>query len=391
VYRLSNQGANGNRIYIFFRGTGGAGQPTFVYSDDNGATWTPPVLFFQGTTAANNRPYVKYESDGKSVIHMVIERDNRNNGPVPSYYLCFKDSAFYKSDGTLIRTLAQVRGAAGFLTPANVEMVFDPANPHIDPNPALTNLKGSCWDVAIGSDGRPIFVYDIFDNNGTNHWYHYYRYDGTTWRRTFLINSGTFIGAAGTAETGFAGGLTLDHVNPNIIYLSVQVNNVFELQRWVTSDTGATWQKTPMTSGSGTNQNYRPCVPRGYAGGKIGVIWLCGQYSYYTGPFPSDIKMYTFDQTPVTNQGTPRLAHSPTGLAVVRHGVSFTLANPQASSLRLYDMRGRLALDCTAQVQSLHAGKNIISWQDHNLVNGAYVIRLNDGTRSISGRLLLTR
>jgi hypothetical protein len=322
---------------------------------------------------------------------MVIERDNRNNGPVPSYYLCFKDSAFYKSDGTLIRTLAQVRGAAGFLTPADVEMVFDPANPHIDPNPALTNLKGSCWDVAIGSDGRPIFVYDIFDNNGTNHWYHYYRYDGTTWRRTFLINSGTYIGATGTAETGFAGGLTLDHVNPNIIYLSTQVSGVFELQRWVTSDTGATWQKTPMTSGSGTNQNYRPCVPRGYTGGKIGVIWLCGQYSYYTDPFPSDIKMYTFDQTPVTKQDMAGRQHSSAGLVVGKSGVSFTLANPLESSLRLYDVRGRLVLDCTTLVRGLHAKKNTISWQDSEIANGTYLVILNTGAGVISRKINIFR
>jgi hypothetical protein len=391
VYQMSNQGKNGNRIYVFFRGSGGAGQPNLIYSDDGGTTWTPPVEFFQGTTAANDRPYVKYESDGTSVVHMIIERDNRNNGPVPSFYLCFKDSAFYKSDGTLIRTLAQVRGGGGFLTPADVETVYDPANPHLDSNPGLTNLKGSVWDVGIGSDGRPVFLFDIFDNDGTNHWYHYYRYDGTSWRRTFLINSGTFIGAAGTAETGFAGGLTLDHVNPNVIYISAQVNSVFELSRWESPDTGTTWQKTQITSGSGLNQNFRPCVPRGYVGGKVGVIWLCGQYSYYTGPFSCDIRTYSFDQIQSVRQKSAVLVASPFGLDVRRSGISFTLANPRASSLRLYTLGGKLALDCTRQVRSLGAGKNMISWSGTALENGGYVACLDNGASCVSRTVAIVR
>jgi hypothetical protein len=375
-----------NRIYCFYRGIDW--KPTFATSDDGGATWSAVVKFFTVTGTATNRPYIKFESDGKTTIHMVLEKSNRNDGPLPSYYLCYKNGGFYRSDGTLIKTLTQVKTTP--LTVSDVEMVFDPVNPNLDAEPGLTNLKGSCWDIAIGKNGRPVFLFDIFDANGSNHRYHYYRYNGSQWIRTFMVNSGGTMDESGS-ENGFAGGMTLDHMDPGIAYVSAQTNGQFEMFRYVTPDTGKTWQKTQMTANSGQNKNTRPCVPRGYTSGKIGVIWMCGTYTTWGGPFNTDIKMYTFDQSQVSRQdpisGTP----SPAILYAARESISFTLANPEAASLKVYDVRGRILIDCTAQVRHMSAGKNTVSFQKENLVHGTYVMCLTDGMRSVSGNILIAR
>jgi hypothetical protein len=379
-----------NRIYCFYRGLDW--KPTFATSDDGGNTWSAETKFFTVTGTNTNRPYIKYETDG-TAIHMIIEKSNRNDGALPSYYLCYKNNGFYRSNGTLIKTLAQVKTAP--LTVSDVEMVFDPANPKLDADPALKNLKGSCWDIALGKDGRPVFLFDIFDGDGKNHRYHYYRFNGTQWVRTFMVNSGGPMDESGS-ETGFAGGMTLDHLDPSIAYVSAQSGGQFELFRYATSDSGKTWQKTQMTANSGKNKNTRPCVPRGYTGGKVGVIWLCGTYYTYSDAsyhdvFNTDIKMYTFDITPVNVTTFIGRTSSSSGLIANKNGISFSLANPKTATLRLYDIHGRLFIDCTAAVQRMGAGRNTLSFRNYNLVNGAYVVRLFDGAHDVFGKFPLTR
>jgi BNR repeat-containing family member len=389
--------AENNRLYLFFRGPstqgGDAGMPYYQTSDDGGVTWSAATkYFFAGTETAGMRPYCKYVSNGKDKIYMLIERDNRNNAPPKAtYFMYYYNGGFYKMDGTLIKTVADVQAAP--ITVNDVDMVFDPANP---PD-GLSNVIGTGWDVALDPAGNPVFVYDIYDNanGGPNHRYYYYRWDGTKWNSHFLINSGGPM-TEGNVEVGFGGGLILDHSNPNLVYLSTHVNGVFELQRWLTADNGSSWTIWQITSGSAA-KNCRPIVPRNTPGGKIDVVWNYGTYTTWGGPFSMDVKMYTFDSTKIASGVTPvkswfeRRAPKETGFNLLVSGLSFTLASPSSSTLRIYNIEGRMVSDLTSSVRRMQAGVNAVQYKLVGLTRGMYIARLFDGAQNYSQSFVVQR
>jgi hypothetical protein len=390
--------AENNRLYMFFRGpstTGGdAGMPYYQTSDDGGATWTTAVkYFFGGTEAAGMRPYCKYVSNGKDKIYMLIEGDNRNNPPPkPTYFMYYYNGGFYKMNGTLIKTVAQ--DAATPIGVNDVEKVYDPDN---GPD-GLTGKIGTGWDVALDSDGYPVFVYDIFDNGGANHRLYYYRWDGTKWNHYFLVNSGSPM-TEGGAEPGFAAGICLDHADPNVVYLSTHVGTSIELQRWVTSDKGKSWKYWDITSGSGTYKNCRPIVPRGTPGGKIDVVWNCGQYaSFATAPITMDVKYFTFDEskmspakTVITTVKEPRANRltNKNGLLVTPEG--FYLSSAAGSTLRAFSLDGKLAADLTGATRSLPSGGGLLSYRTLGLGQGVYMVHLTNASQTIVKKVVVTK
>jgi hypothetical protein len=389
VCQLSAEGANGNRLYVFFRGpstqTGDYGMPYYQTSDDGGATWSAAVRYFFGgtsTVGGGIRPYCKYVSNGKDKFYMLIEGDNRNNPPPkPTYFMYYYNGGFYKMNGTLIATVAQDKAAP--VTTGQLDTVYDPANP---PD-GLKGTIGTGWDIALDSAGYPVFVYDIYDPSGANHRYYYYRWDGTKWNHYFLINSGGPM-SEGT-EMGFGGGLALDHANVNVVYLSTHVNGVFELERWLTADKGKTWRTWQITSGSAA-KNCRPIVPRNTPGNKIDVVWNYGTYITWGGPFSMDVKMYTFDSTKIASGATSvktgfeRRAAKSTGFNLLADGLSFTLAASPSSTLKIYNVQGRIVSDLTAGVRRMQAGVNSVRYKWVGLTCGAYVATLFDGANYYS-------
>jgi len=65
------------------------------------------------------------------------------------------------------------------------------------------------------------------------------------------------------------------------VYLSRQLNGVFEIEKWFSLDKGKTWMSQPITKNS-DSLNVRPVVPRGYRGEKNHVLWMSGHYIHYT-------------------------------------------------------------------------------------------------------------
>ena len=399
VCQLSAEGANGNRLYLFFRGpsteTGDFGMPYYQTSDDGGVTWSAATRYFFGgtsTVGGGIRPYCKYVSNGKDRIYMLIEGDNRNNPPPkPTYFMYYYNGGFYKMNGTLIATVAQDKAFP--ITTAQADTVYNPASP---PD-GLKGTIGTGWDMALDSDGFPVFVYDIYDPSGANHRYYYYRWDGTKWNHYFLVNSGGPM-TEGGAEVGFAGGLCLDHANPGIVYLSTHVNGSFELQRWVTLDKGASWTRWDITANSGASKNCRPIVPRNTPGGKIDVVWNCGLYaSYATAPITMDVKYFTFDSTKMSSGITSagprfeRRAPKETGVNLLANGLSFTLSSSSSSSLRIYNIEGQLVSDLTSNVRRMQAGVDAIQYKSLGLSHGAYIARLFDGKRYYSQSIVIQR
>jgi hypothetical protein len=359
-YQLS---AENNRIYIFYRGIDW--QQTLAYSDDGGKTWSDELKYFSG----GDRPYHKYHSNNIDHIVTVMDYDNR---ALPEYFLCIKNNGFYGVDGNLVKTFADVK-ANGPILSTDLPQIFIKG----------TTGNASVWDVAEDSKGRPVFVSDSIQNG---HHYWWTRWTGSKWEKHYLINSGKEMGG----EFGFACGITLDHANPDIVYLSHWVkksaaaDSMVELERWVTKDSGTTWQKTALTANSAA-MNTRPCVPRGYTGGAVGVIWLyVREYGNWYGPFDADVKMYAFPDNPTATlpeAGTRKVAAT-SALLFVKDRIGFRVVDPKTTSLALYDLAGRLVKDFTPLARAMDKGDHAVKLDAGLLPYSTYLARYTSGNVS---------
>jgi hypothetical protein len=80
-------------------------------------------------------------------------------------------------------------------------------------------------------------------------------------------------------DPSYSAGITIDHLDANVVYLSRMVGGRDELERWETADLGRSWTVRPITTGS-TRDNLRPVVPRGISGDRA-LLWTWGSYRYF--------------------------------------------------------------------------------------------------------------
>ncbi len=155
--------------------------------------------------------------------------------------------------------------------------------------------EGRAWIADIGQDEKhnPVLLYTRSPTE-LNHEYWYARYTGKKWIDHKICDSGKWFPQTPEGqkepEPHYFGGMTVHPGNANVVYLSRQVNGVFEIERWETGDLGRTWESTAITENS-TLDNVRPYVPRGLkAGEEEVVLWMENQkYIHYTN-FRTSIK-----------------------------------------------------------------------------------------------------
>jgi hypothetical protein len=258
----------------------------------------------------------------------------------------------------------------------------------------------------------------MFFSNNAIHVYWYLRWTGSYWYKRPLVNSGANDGVTGQQ---FCGGMTFDHENPNIIYMSrqavtpsttpfnladtsfanykkisttnfVTVSSNFEIDKWTTADGGLTWDSVAITRGSAA-KNVRPSVPRGHIDGmNIGLVWLDGTITSMSGDgYSMSVRMYPTDKTVGIAPANMPATKSSFDLIMMRSGLSVNLVRPAQSSLRIYSLRGELAADLTHLVRSMVAGTGIVPLSALRLGNGTYVAKLDNGKYSIERNVVVSR
>ena len=254
-----------NIIYLFWRG--GNFKPCFAKSKD-GIKWNRAKTLIKGSGA---RPYIKFESDGVKKIHFAFTDGHPNVEKRNSiYYACYHNGAFYKADGSKVKDIDEIP-----INPSEADKVYD-AN--------ISGARAWIWDIAIDHFGNPVIVYTALSEE-TDHRYQYARRNGKNWENFEITSAGKWFPQTQKGqkekEPYYSGGIVLDHTNPSIVYLSRPIYGIFEIEKWMTSDGGATWTSVRITSGS-TKNNVRPVVPRGHKPGDAGLIWMYGNYIHYT-------------------------------------------------------------------------------------------------------------
>jgi hypothetical protein len=247
-----------DRIHLFWRG--GDWEPAFSTSLD-GLSWAPARTVID---APGQRPYVKVAGNGEDRIHVAFTDGHPRNTPTSIYYARYRNGAWSRANAQHICTVEQLPFA-----PHQADVVYD-----------VTQRRFRSWvhDVAFDAEGRPLIVFAIF-RSPTDHHYHYARWTGSAWEDHFVTAAGGFIDDDGN-EVQYSGGITFDHEDPQVVYLSRQVNGQWEIERWRTADGGRSFTHTAVTAGS-PQKNVRPITPRNQHEGDLNVLWMRGSYRNY--------------------------------------------------------------------------------------------------------------
>lgn len=249
--------AEGNRLYLFWRSQ--YSHQAFATSDDLGEHWSAAKVLLE---EPGQRPYVKYAANADTIA-IAFTRSHPDESSTGIYYMSYWRDAFFRADGTAIGGTADLPFA-----PAQTELVVSTAT-----------LGGSAWvqDVALLPDGRPVIVYVT---TGALHVYHYVRWEGLRWQDTVLADAGP--GIVTGREPSYTGGITLDHSDPNVAYLSRRVGSYNVVERWQTSNGGTTFTSTALPQDPAVD-NLRPVVPRGLGpDDTVRALWMSGTYRYFT-------------------------------------------------------------------------------------------------------------
>jgi hypothetical protein len=271
-----------NKLFAFGRWIGF--KPNMIISTDNGQTWNEHyVIISSEPFNANNRPYVKYYSNGKSKIHLVFTDGHPEVEPHNSVYYCYyENGAFWRADGSQICNLEQLP-----FSPEEASLVYKPSG-----------NTGRAWiaDIFV-KDEVPYILYSRYPEK-TDHRYHYAHYNKVEdkWQDYEICKAGKWFPQTQPGKTEresyYMGNLTLHPENTDVVYLSRQVNGVFEIEKHETGDGGATWAVTPVTQNS-VYDNVRPYVPRNIPENAMTIIlWMENKkYIHYTN-YDTSIKYF---------------------------------------------------------------------------------------------------
>jgi hypothetical protein len=294
-FQLANEGG---KIFNFCRNQNF--NPTIYTSTDGGSNWSAPQLFIQTGTGGTVRPYVKYASDYTGRIDFLYTDGHPRDVANSLYHLYYQGGSFRQTDGTVVKDYANLPILHDSGERGSVIYQYN-AGAQTDPNEWIPTGRAWCWETAYQSNGAPVCVFTVQRDLVTGStsgiddriYYYYARWTGATWQKRFIAHAGRPLYVA---EDDYAGGICLDPQNPNVIYISsnaqdpfnlsdttnvpLRANSRYELWRGVTTNGGLDFSWTQITTNS-TSDNLRPYVPR-RNGGESCVIWFQGTYSTYS-------------------------------------------------------------------------------------------------------------
>lgn len=271
-----------NRLFCFGRWTGY--KPNMMWSDDNGVTFNPAQVFITNKPFDDvNRPYVKYYSNGKSKIHIIFTDGHPRKEPTNSvYYAYYENGEFWRVDGSKICNLEEIP-----FEPKEASMVYK-----------ADEKSGLAWvfDVSEDENENPVILYARYPTT-KDHLYHYATYSNGAWEDYKICHAGKWFPE--TPEGGYerephySGGMVIHPRETNTIYLSREVNGVFEIEKRTTSDKGKTWSISPITQNS-INNNVRPIVANNMnKTDKMVVLWMENEKYIHFTDYKTKIKYIT--------------------------------------------------------------------------------------------------
>lgn len=231
----------------------------YAVSSNGGMTWSANVDLHTLT-------YSRVVSNGVGRIDVVASTHPNGNDDADVSkvrHLYRESSAWHKSDGTTI-------GGGVPIAKTSMTTVYDSGGDPV-----------WIWDIAYDSDGHPCIAFVVFAST-SDHRYWYAHWTGSAWDTHLIVAAGGYIPTAAVGgnpiEAYYSGGMALDHDDPAIVYASIGTgSDEWQMRRYVTTDHGATWSYSVLTSGG---KNVRPASVRDH-GDELQVVWMTGPYDSY--------------------------------------------------------------------------------------------------------------
>ena len=261
--------AENNKMYLFWRGLDY--KPYYSTSTDGAVSWAEgQLLFSPSENTFKTVPYTKVFSNNISKIHFTFTNTHPKSNTINAlYYAYYENGYFYKANGKKIKSIKDLP-----LTEDELDIVYN-----------SDNHKVWNWDIAEDNNGNPVVGFASFEGK-ENHIYNYSKFQNGHWVNQRLINSGNWFPKDQNPNTQpepyYSGGMSINHDDPNTIYLSIKKNGVFEIEKWSTKNNGKDWKKTPITKNSQFH-NVRPYAIKNTTDTfDMNLLWVTIEnYSYY--------------------------------------------------------------------------------------------------------------
>ena len=284
LFRMPN-----GRLYNFIRAY--HHEPNYMYSDDEGSTWTFGGHWLYGKGGYS--PYLKFAYDGKGTLHFVATEDHPRNFDNNLYHGYFKDGSLYHSNGAKVGTLSTSLEAT--IATWDFTKVFAADPDHV------------AWmvDIKLDRNDRPYVLFSTQRDGrglprgqgGMDLRYHYARWNGKEWHTEEIAHAGTRLYPD---EDDYSGLAALDPNNPDVAFISTDADPVsgaplistadgkrhYELFRGERS-AGGKWTWTPFTRNSSFD-NLRPVIPA-WNDRRTAMVWMRGKYVHNHGEWYSSM------------------------------------------------------------------------------------------------------
>ncbi len=266
--------------------------PTHFYICWRGISWHPTIAKF--TIPSNNdktecvwgpyqmvqstasRPYAKYASNGKDKIVMAYTTGHPDP-TMPNYlYYNYIDVNTLELKDIKGKVLSKI-GADLYHVAATAEYQQSFPDAVVD----ASHLWDWLWQVTLDKDENPVIAMVTINEDKSSHDYYYAKWNGETWKKTFLSNGGGHFHQSSRIEKCYSGGMAIDDQNTNEVYCSVPVKGkngeVYEIVKYVLNDIGEVSLTDTITKDSELN-NVRPYVVAKRGESPLKLSWMYGNY-----------------------------------------------------------------------------------------------------------------
>lgn len=270
-----------NKVYAGVRSV--STSPALLVSNDAGSSWAFYGRLTETPTVGYVAGYYKYWGNGTDRIDFVGTEAHPRDADNSLWHGYYKGGKLYDSEDNVVDDNAADMNAQDISAFTLVFGTGDTVNG--TPLYRMWNHDIARYPdgtIVITGQGRADFRTSTPGDSDPDKRMIYSRWDGTSWKTTYLVKAGPKLYSSEQDYTGLS---AIDPDNPNVIFVSTTIDprddttdlGKHEIFMGVTCDDGATFTWAPITQNS-TVDNLRPIVPKWDSSHTL-LLWLVGTYN----------------------------------------------------------------------------------------------------------------
>jgi hypothetical protein len=282
----SNPWYIGTSIYSMVRSV--ATDPSVLTSADDGQSWSYYGRLMSTKQTGYVAGYFKYWGNNTDRVDFVGTEAHPRDFDTSLYHGYIQDGKVYNSAGTVKdSSLKDTNSTTSNSVDINTYTPVFKTGTTLNGKPLcrLWNhdiVRYADGTIAVLGQGRADNCTSTPSDSDPDKRIFYSRWDGTTWKSTYLVKAGAKLYSSEQDYTGLS---ALHPDDPHTIFVSSTYDprddttktSKHEIYQGTTCDNGATWTWTPITKNS-TVDNVRPIVPKWDSDHTV-LLWMKGSYA----------------------------------------------------------------------------------------------------------------